>query len=218
MSSGFFFNHLYVSFIGWIIQTTVMIGFIWFPKSSNPGKEYKNKFIQGLRAIPYIIMFFFGWLFMHVFVEMLSGNYPLAAWTQFLPSTILAGVCGATWLVASVGAAPNVKTIVAASFYTGIIWTMIYITIPLTSNVWDVLILVAVWASMYIFYLIAFGIESIVKILKPRWSGDKQLWNIRPFLKKNLLGWKFNLALWLSLTLEMMAQAAGYSIISIFTG
>ncbi|MBD3188341.1 hypothetical protein GF325_16015 [Candidatus Bathyarchaeota archaeon] len=217
MALVFFFNHLYISIIGWVIQTLIMLGHVWFPKFNKQNKEYKNKFIQGLRVIPYGIMFLFGLLFMHVGIAMLSGGYPLVTWAQTLPSTILALVCGSSWILASVFVAPNIKTIITGSATIGITITFLYIVIPLSGSIWNALLIFPMFLAMLALHGLLFTGEQVVKLVKPEWEGDKRLWNLRPWLKR-WYTWKFNLALWIIITLEMMAQIAGYSLITVFIG
>ncbi|MBD3185356.1 hypothetical protein GF325_00900 [Candidatus Bathyarchaeota archaeon] len=214
----FFFNHIYISYVGYIIQTMIMIGFIWFKKTRDPSLKYKNGIMASLRVIPFGLMLAFGLIFIHAFMEIvIFGSYPYGAWMQTFPSAFLALICGVEWILAAVLVAPNVKTLITASTVSGIFFTYVYVAMPLSQDVWNVFNIVIILIGIYLFHGMLVLIERIALIVQPRFTGDRKLWDISMRFKK-WFNWKTNLIIWVLLTMEFMCQIAGYSLITVFIG
>ncbi|MFX0099842.1 MAG: hypothetical protein ACFFCS_09675 [Candidatus Hodarchaeota archaeon] len=214
----FFFGHLWVSPVAFLMQTIILIGYIWFPKSRKPEKGYKNKFIQGLRAIPFGLFYFFGLLYVNIFVNIvILGLYPYAAWAQTFPSAIIALVCGIEWMLAGFLVSPNIKSIISCGFITVVYFIFTLVLIPADqNNIWQILDVLIYLAMAYVLHFILTLIEFLLKKFKSGFRGDRKLWDIHVWFKKTFT-WKVNFILWIIAFVEGMLSFMGYSLVTIFT-
>lgn len=213
----FFFGHLWVSPVAFIMQTIIMMGFIWFPKTRNPEAGYKNKAIQGFRAVPFGLFYFFGLLYVNIFVNIvILGLYPYAAWAQTFPSAILALVCGVEWMLAGLLVSPNIKSIISCGFITVVYFIFTQGIIPANQeNIWMIIEVLIFLAAAYILHLLLAFVEFLLKKFKRGFKGDRPLWDTHVWFKKTFT-WKVNLVLWAIALCEAMLSFMGYSIITIF--
>ncbi len=214
---AFYFTHTWVTPIAFILQTMLMAGIVWFPKSRRPDKEYESPYIKALRAFPLALFFVFGVIFLEIFIEVVVLNYyGLATWTQTFPSAFIALVCGVEYVLMAAYVAPNVKTIVSTSAYTVVYLAFVNAYIPISQDIWMVLYALPVMVGFMILHLTMYAIEKILKKAIPSFRGDKRLWNIRPWFKR-VFNVPVNVVIWALIVVEGILQFMGYSIITVFT-
>jgi hypothetical protein len=216
METYFFFGTPWVAPIGFIFQTLIIIAIIWFPKTRKADKEYHSKYIKAIRGFPMALFFFFGVLYIDVFVSVVVlGGYGPGAWMSTYPSAFLALVLGIEWVTMAALVSPNVKTLVSTVAYVVAYIVYVKVYMPSTRNAWSILGLLVVMVVICVVHVLMIVVECIAKRVSPRFLGDRPLWSFRERFKRifNVL---VNVVLWVIILVEALLSFAGYSMITVF--
>ncbi|MGV9202600.1 MAG: hypothetical protein ACOC44_01080 [Promethearchaeia archaeon] len=208
--------------IAWILQSSILSGFVWFDKYRNPSKQYTCWLLRGMRGFFFIVLTTFSLIFIDTNIKILFlgiigyGNIYL-----HLASLILTFILAGQIIIGAVFIAPNRKGIVTFSAVLGTFIFLWYINLPKTSpealNLFDSkysILLIAVLIPLLIGASVAI-IMVCCEVILDKVRDDKDISDM-PFYDrtkrfKSIFNWKFNIFLWALITTELILNLQGLS-------
>ncbi len=206
-----FINNYFAMIYAIIFQSVLLSGyFFWAPKARNPEKLYNCWLVLGLRGVFFVIGCYLGFIFLDTSIKILFlGVYGYGNISFHITSCILLLVLGIELIIGAVFVAPTLKSI--TTFIVMLTLFIYYFEINQVVVHED---LDKIFIPM--FYAIAFLIiitliYEIYRKLKTKGFEDKELWNFERKFKR-IFNWKFNLILWILLSIEIILMIEGYSL------
>ncbi|MHA1148871.1 MAG: hypothetical protein ACTSR8_11595 [Promethearchaeota archaeon] len=208
--------------VAWIVQSIILFGYIWFEKLRKPEESYDCWLILGLRGFIFIVFFVLALMFIDSNVKVFLGVIGYSNIFLHLSSIILTFILSAEIIIGVILVAPNRKGVITFGTVLGsfIYYWQFYLNqvdlneIDVFGSKYSALgvgLLLPITVG-FITVIILVVIELIYNKFKPdnRYT-DEPFWNIQ-IKVKSFIDFKFNLILYLLITVELILNLQGMSL------
>jgi len=210
--------------IGWVLQTLIMIGFIWFKKYKILEEYYSCWLLTGLRGLLFIIFSVFALMFFDSNIKILFfGVESYVTISLHLTSIILTFIIAIQIMIGILFVKPNLKGIISflAVFITFIILWDYYFDIMDISKFDLFDSNYSVFLLGIVFPILVGTVTSIILTVGEFFIKRKKLnlrfinttfWDKQIIVKK-IFNIKFNIILWFFITTELILNLQGLSLL-----
>ncbi len=206
-----------------VIQSMILAGFAWFKKFKSPEDSYNCWLIRGARGVIFIVFTGFSLVFLDTNMKFFLGVIGYGNIALHIASIILLTILSTEIIFGAVFVASNRKGVI--TFMTVLISFIIFWYFYLNdANLNDLkfvdskysVTIVAIAAPIFVGIVAASMLtvtELIMKKVKKH-EGiiDKPFWNIQK-KAKSFFNLKFNFILWLLITIELLLNLQGLSLL-----
>ncbi len=201
---------------GEVLMLFLLVGTIWWPKSTKPGERYTCPLVVGLRAILFVALVYYGLLFWDTVVKV--GFFGILGYGNFsyqLAPLILLAILGTFMILGGVFVAPTRASLVA--FGAIVIYSMYYLEVKAMTFIGED-------GSKTIFYMPVFvgigivvvveGLTLIYRAIRKRRPllETKVLWDISAQFKR-VASRRTYIILWILFSVEFILEFEGLSML-----
>lgn len=212
----FFISPLFATILAFLTQTGVLIGYAWFDKFRTTDDPYDCWMLHGARSLAFSVWSGFGLIFVHTFVQVvLLGAYGYAALLPVVAGSVLVAVAGITYIVGAVLVAPSWKGLVA---FGAMVLTFVYayyIRLPNATDidyVWMLAHVIVGFGTLLVLWVLERVVRHLRASEEPYARFQGLLWEKRAVFRR-VVNLKTNLVLWVLLTVEVLLNQSGYSLL-----
>jgi hypothetical protein len=203
-------SELFAVILGFLMSTLLLIGSVWFEKSTDPESNYSCLFVKGVRSFAFSGLFYCGLIFIYIFVQgIFSPELGVGTLQYRIAGLLLSLIFGIYLIIGTTFTAPNWKTFVCAigtlTFF--IIW---FIPGPELRNIEEPLSYFTGLFAFWLFQAIILGLAAFLEnkeLIKP----PRDFWNITAQFKR-ITGRKVMGLFWGLFLIELILRFYGYSI------
>jgi len=210
--------------LAWLVQCVILSGHIWFEEFKKLEKIHFNWLIKGLQGFIFVVFTVVAMVFIDTNIKLIFfgiagyGNFVI-----YISSIVLTFVLTAEIIMYAFLIAPNLKGIIIFCFISifFLYWFEFYLNeanlgemgiIDLKYSAIIVGIIFPILVGL-IGSLVLTGIEKILKKVKPFNSLlYKQFWNMQ-VITKRIFNIRFNFVLWALITVELILNLQGLSLL-----
>lgn len=210
--------------IGWVLQTLIIMGFIWFKKYKILDESYNCWLLTGLRGLLFTIFAVFALIFFDSNIKILFfGVEGYVNISLHLTSIILTFIIAIQIMIGILLVKPNLKGIISflALFITFVtLWDYYFNIMDLSKfNLFDSKY--SVFLVGIVFPILVGVITSIILTIVEFFIKRKKLnlriidivfWDKQIIVKK-IFNIRFNIILWFLITIELILNLQGLSIL-----
>ncbi len=203
-------SELFGIILGFLISSLLLIGSVWFEKSTDPDSNYSCMFLKGVRAFAFTGLFYCGLIFIFIFFQGIVLPELGPSTIQFrIAGLLLSLLFGIYLVVGTTLTAPNWKTVVCAigTLICFIIWV---IPGPQLENIEAPLSYFTGLFAFWLFQAIILGLAAFLET-KELITPPRDYWNITAKFKK-ITGRKVMLLFWIVFLFELILRFYGFSI------